>query len=240
MSTLSSRADAVGFAYLLTASLLIANEAVILPEEKDSEPSDSAIVVANDNYNEEELYILPQFTVSGERDRGYYSGDTLAGTRTNQMIKDTPMTISVVNKDLIEDLNLTEISSLENVVASIQDEGESYSNSVIRFRGLLTRNQLFEFMQRQLGQDSYNVERTEVIRGANSLVYGQAAPGGKANYLAKKAMFGDDEDVTCPYCQADLTVTSEEAQVGTESFQCDQCQGVFTINWDEGKIYYDN
>lgn len=193
MFTSSSRAEAVGFAYLLTASLLIANEAVILPEEKDSDSSDSAIVVANDDYNEGELYILPQFTVSGERDRGYYSGDTLAGTRTNQMIKDTPMTISVVNKDLIEDLNLTEISSLENVVASIQDEGESYSNSVIRFRGLLTRNQLFEFMQRQLGQDSYNVERTEVIRGANSLVYGQAAPGGKANYLAKKAMFGDDE-----------------------------------------------
>ena len=101
MFTLLPRADAVGFAYLLTASLLIANEAVILPEAKDSEPSNSAIVVANDNYDEEELYILPQFTVSGERDRGYYSGDTLAGTRTNQMIKDTPMTISVVNKDLI-------------------------------------------------------------------------------------------------------------------------------------------
>ena len=54
------------------------------------------------------------------------------------------------------------------------------------------------------------------------------------------ALFGDDQDVTCPYCQVDLTVTSEEAQVGTESFQCDQCQGVFTINWDEGKVYYDS
>jgi outer membrane receptor protein involved in Fe transport len=193
MLTLSNRAKAVSFAYLLTASALIANEAVILPEVSESDSSNSPIVVANDDYNEGELYILPQFTVSGERDRGYYSGDTLAGTRTNQMIKDTPMTISVVNKDLMEDLNLTEISSLENVVASIQDEGESYSNSVIRFRGLLTRNQLFEFMQRVLGQDSYNVDRTEVIRGANSLVYGQAAPGGKANYLAKKAEFGDDE-----------------------------------------------
>ncbi|MDA7938553.1 hypothetical protein N9B71_05745 [Pirellulales bacterium] len=53
------------------------------------------------------------------------------------------------------------------------------------------------------------------------------------------AMFGDDEDVTCPYCQAELTVTSEEARVGEESFQCNECQGVFTINWDEEKIYYD-
>ncbi|MBL6828994.1 MAG: TonB-dependent receptor plug domain-containing protein [Puniceicoccaceae bacterium] len=163
------------------------------PEQANSLEDMGAVVVANDDFNEEELYILPQFTVSGERDRGYYSGDTLAGTRTNQMIKDTPMTISVVNQDLMEDLGLTEISSLEKVVASIQDEGEAYSNSVVRFRGLLTRNQLFEFMQRKLGQNSYNVERVEVIRGANSLVYGQAAPGGKANYLAKKAEFGDDE-----------------------------------------------
>ncbi|MGI9459163.1 MAG: hypothetical protein ACR2NF_04125 [Pirellulales bacterium] len=54
------------------------------------------------------------------------------------------------------------------------------------------------------------------------------------------ACFGDDEDISCPYCQADLTVTSNEGQVGEESFQCDQCEGVFTVNWDEGKIYYDS
>ena len=53
------------------------------------------------------------------------------------------------------------------------------------------------------------------------------------------AMFGDDEDVTCPYCQAELTVTSEESRVGEESFQCNECQGVFVIDWDKEKIYYD-
>ena len=84
MFTLSSRAEAVGFAYLLTASALIANEAVKLPEVSESDLSNPAIVVANDDFNEGELYILPQFTVSGERDRGYYSGDTLAGTRTQR------------------------------------------------------------------------------------------------------------------------------------------------------------
>ena len=53
------------------------------------------------------------------------------------------------------------------------------------------------------------------------------------------AMFGDDEEVTCPFCRAELTVTSEEARVGEESFQCIECQGVFIINWDEEQIYYD-
>ena len=110
------------------------------PEQANSLEDMGALVVANDDFNEEELYILPQFTVSGERDRGYYSGDTLAGTRTNQMIKDTPMTISVVNQEHKEDFNWTEFSSFENDVSSIPEVGESYSNSVIRFRGLLTRH----------------------------------------------------------------------------------------------------
>jgi hypothetical protein len=43
MLTLFNRAEAVGFAYLLTASALIANEAVILPEVSESDSSDSAI-----------------------------------------------------------------------------------------------------------------------------------------------------------------------------------------------------
>ena len=43
MLTLFNRAEAVGFAYLLTASALIANEAFKLPEVSESGSSDSAI-----------------------------------------------------------------------------------------------------------------------------------------------------------------------------------------------------
>ena len=43
------------------------------------------------------------------------------------------------------------------------------------------------------------------------------------------ACFGDDEDLTCPYCQASLTVPSEEGQVGSEAFQA-------LARWD---VYYD-
>ena len=48
----------------------MASEAVILAEAKNAELSDSAIVVAKDDFNEEERYIVPQCKVSGERDRG--------------------------------------------------------------------------------------------------------------------------------------------------------------------------
>ena len=43
MFTLFNRAEALGFAYLLTTSVLIANEAVNLPKASESVSSDSAI-----------------------------------------------------------------------------------------------------------------------------------------------------------------------------------------------------
>jgi outer membrane receptor protein involved in Fe transport len=167
--------------------------------ESDSEGSTSDVsdmadpTFADDGSEDEDYHILPDFVVSAEYDRGYYSANSLAGTRTNQLIKNTPMTISVVNKDLIEDLNLFGVEGLGNVVPSIEAEGEGFSERLLRFRGLLTRFQLYEFMPRQLSQDSYNVDRIDIVRGANSLVYGQAAPGGKANFLANRASFEENE-----------------------------------------------
>lgn len=164
----------------------------VLPESEDGKAKAEGEKGKTKQIEGEEIFLLQDFEVSAERDRGYYSANSLGGTRTNQLIKDTPMTISVVNQELLGDMNLTEIDSLANVIASAQSEGESFSNRLIRFRGLLTRFQLFEFMPRQGPQNSYNVERVEVIRGANSLVYGQAAPGGKANFIGKKALFSND------------------------------------------------
>jgi outer membrane receptor protein involved in Fe transport len=145
-----------------------------------------------DESKSENYYILPDFVVSGERDRGYYSANSLAGTRTNRMIKNTPMTISVVNKDLIEDLNLYGIDDIAGLIASAETEEDGFTNRAVRFRGFRSNFQLFEFMPRQISQNGYNIDRADVVRGANSLIYGQAAPGGKINFLAKTARFDKD------------------------------------------------
>ena len=48
----------------------------------------------------------------------------------------------------------------------------------------------------------------------------------------------DEEDVSCPHCQAQLTVPTEDMG-GQEQFECCECGEAFTIDWDERKIYYD-
>ena len=133
------------------------------------------------------IYLMDDFVVSAEDDQGYYSANTLAGTRTNELTKNIPMTISTVNKELLDDFNMSTLEQLGNFVPSIESEGSSWSNQQIRFRGFLTKSQLFEFMPRYAPLDYYNVERADIIRGANSLIYGQADPGGKVNIISKTA-----------------------------------------------------
>ena len=113
--------------------------------------------------------------------------NTLAGTRTNELTKNIPMTISTINAEMLEDFKMKTLEDLGNFVPSIEAEGNVYNNNEIRFRGLLTRSQLYEFMPRYSPLDWYNVGRSDIIRGANSLIYGQADPGGKVNGNFKTA-----------------------------------------------------
>ena len=153
----------------------------------------SSLVLFGSGNAEEEFYILPDFVVTDDDDKGYYSANTLAGTRTNELTKNIPMTISTVNEEMIEDFKMKTLEDLGNFVPSIEAEGNVYNNQEIRFRGLLTKSQLYEFMPRYSPLDWYNVGRSDIIRGANSLIYGQADPGGKVNVISKTANLNKDK-----------------------------------------------
>lgn len=157
---------------------------IVLPEVTEE-------ATAAENETGEEVFLMGDFEVSAEQDRGYYSAHSLAATRTNALIKDTPVNITVVNKELMQDLNIVEVNDIAKVIASAGKDSQG-SNKAIRFRGFRTNFQLFEFMPRQSPQNYYNIERADIIRGSNSLIYGQSAPGGKVNFNAKKASFGKD------------------------------------------------
>ncbi len=72
-------------------STVISEDGIAALSISDTEEASSSNTP--DESKSESYYILPDFVVSGERDRGYYAANSLAGTRTNQMIKNTPMTM---------------------------------------------------------------------------------------------------------------------------------------------------
>ncbi len=171
-------------------------EAFRLPEISDGDAATEEAEGKTQEIDGEEVYIMNEFEVSAEKDTGYYSANTLSGTRTNALIKDTPVSISVVNEQLIDDLNLSSIADLSEVLSSVDvdDEDAQFKGSgELNIRGLFSRNQLFEFFPRALPKESYNTGRIELIGGTNSLTVGQAEPGGKVNSGGKKATFGNDK-----------------------------------------------
>ena len=136
-------------------------------------------------------HILPDFVVSTEGDTGYYSANTTSTTRANSLVKNTPITLSVINQEMLEDLNILTDEDLELASPSIEGESNDFSLNKIKIRGFRSGSSRYDLYIRSLARDGYNTDRLDIIRGANSLIYGQATPGGKVNFVPKTARFND-------------------------------------------------
>jgi outer membrane receptor protein involved in Fe transport len=159
-----------------------------LPDDAEATAGTDDSSVGEDG---EIYHILPDFVVSTEGDQGYYSANTTGATRANTLVKNTPITLSVVNEELLADLNILTDEDLELVAPSIEGEQNSFSLNQITIRGFRSGSSRYDLFVRGLTRDGYNTGRLDIIRGANSLIYGQADPGGKVNYVPKMAQFND-------------------------------------------------
>ena len=121
---------------------------------------------------EEELYVLPEFVVSNDQDEGYYSANSTSVTRTNTLVKNSPISMSIVNEQLLDDLNILSTQDLAMVSASIDEDPNGFSLDRIRIRGFRNSFSRFNFFKRNLPSDSYIIARVDIIKGANSLLFG--------------------------------------------------------------------
>ena len=138
---------------------------------------------------EEELYVLPEFVVSNDQDEGYYSANSTSVTRTNTLVKNSPISMSIVNQQLLDDLNILSAEDLAMVSASIDEDPNGFSLDRIRIRGFRNSFSRFNFFKRNLPTDPYNIARVDIIKGANSLIFGQASPGGSVSNAPMLANF---------------------------------------------------
>lgn len=152
-----------------------------------------------------EIIELDEFTVSTSGDSGYYSAYSTSATRTNALIKNTPISVTVINEELMEDLMILNDEDISRVTASVTRDPDGFSFNQIRIRGFRSLTQRYDLFWREIERDGYNIQRADVVKGANSLIYGQADPGGKVNSIPKKALFG-------------RSFTSLEATVGSKDF----------------------
>ena len=151
---------------------------------------------------QEDAVVLSPFEVSTSGDVGYLATNSLAGSRLNSSLKDTPAIIDVFTKEFLNDIGAT---SLEQALLyannSQTDDGDTLrvNNGIsqiaagnsfnFRSRGILgnsTRN----YFETRLGTDFYSTERLDDSRGPNSVLFGIGSAGGIINNSPKRAQFG--------------------------------------------------
>ncbi len=127
-------------------------------------------------------------------EEGYIVRNASTGTKANIPIRETPVTINVVPKQVMIDQNDTNIQeALENVpsVHSNNNELEGYNFTIRGFRSLyIYRNNLAIPASdgTPRGFDTANLERIEVLKGPASVLYGRAEPGGLINLITKEPL----------------------------------------------------
>ena len=121
---------------------------------------------------------------------GQRSVPTSAATRTATPLRDVPQAVSVVTKAQIDEQGLRSMSDvLRTVPGAGVASGEGHRDVVI-LRGQASTADFFVDGIRddvQYYRGLYNLDRIEVLKGPNALMFGRGGGGGVVNRVTKKA-----------------------------------------------------
>lgn len=142
----------------------------------------------------DEAVTLSPFEVSTNRDTGFAAASSLAGGRLAGDLRDTPVAYSVITREFIDALGITDLqsaaewatSSTLNVDNGMQNFFAAPINYTIRGTGA-GRPQRNFFPQFNNG-DSFNLERYDFGRGPNSILFGNGSLGGVSSSTTKRAL----------------------------------------------------
>jgi catecholate siderophore receptor len=132
--------------------------------------------------------------VTGSRD-GYRAVETTSGTKTNTPLLDVPQAISVVTDEQIEDLQIRSIADLVRFIPGVSSGQGEGNRDQVTLRGNNTTADFFVNGLRddvQYFRSFYNVERVEVLKGSNALIFGRGGGGGAINRVTKLAQLDEN------------------------------------------------
>lgn len=141
---------------------------------------------------DDDLLVLNPFVVNVSKDRGFVAASSLAGGRLAGELKDTPVAYSVLTRDFIDALQLTDVTEMTKWFTNALDLPNNNSTfdtgtSVqLSARGVSSGLQR-DFFPVSFNFDGYNVERLDLARGPNAILFGAGGTGGTINSVTKRA-----------------------------------------------------
>jgi hypothetical protein len=169
----------------------------------------------------ENVVNMSPFQVTAES-KGYYSPNTMSGTRINASIADLASSITVVTKQQMQDFAMLDINDVFLYAAntegtgtytdfvidrngSVQDNVELNPTGANRIRGIAPANIALDNIE-MMGRepiDPVGIDSIEISRGPNANVFGLGNPSGTVNLVPS---------------YANLTRNTAEVQARTDSY----------------------
>jgi len=142
---------------------------------------------------------VPDTEASGDTDgglssdggvEGYLATRSSTATKTDTPLIDIPQSITVIPKELAKDQGSRDMrQALSYVPGIVVGQGEGHRDAPT-IRGVSTTADFFVDGVRddvQYFRDLYNVDRVEVLKGPNAMIFGRGGGGGVINRVTKKA-----------------------------------------------------
>ncbi len=133
---------------------------------------------------------LPTVQITASNTNRYAAVSTSTATKTNTLLRDVPQAISVITNELIKDQSIRSLGDAVRYVPGVGvSQGEGNRDALV-FRGNRSTGDFFIDGIRddaEFYRDLYNIERVEVLKGANGMIFGRGGSGGVVNRVSKQA-----------------------------------------------------
>ena len=124
----------------------------------------------------------------------YLSLDKLNAVKTPTPIIDVPQSLSIVSSEQIAEQSFQDFGDVLQYTPGLSiSQGEGHRDALI-IRGNQTTSDFFIDGLRddvQYFRPFYNLERIEILRGSNALLFGRGGIGGVINRVTKTPVYGD-------------------------------------------------
>jgi hypothetical protein len=131
------------------------------------------------------------------RDSGWVASTTLSGQRTQEQLSNLPITVFGMTAQFMQDLNVFTLEDASRWVTGVDVtnyQDRRTDDQLTTYRGMTTGDRATTQTSRNFFSwfsptDQYNIDRVDFNFGSNSLMYGDATPGGLATTYTKVPQF---------------------------------------------------
>jgi catecholate siderophore receptor len=131
-------------------------------------------------------------TADATRRARYTTRRTTTATRTDAQLRDVPQAVTVIGAELIADQSMQSMADVVRYVPGVSmAQGEGHRDAPT-IRGNNSTADFFSDGVRDDAQylrDLYNVDRVEVLKGPNAMIFGRGGGGGVINRVIKEAQW---------------------------------------------------